>query len=100
MVNTGEKMRTFILPAKQRKAIQRYLKERPNLMPETVRQVRVRAKEADFDQMREDIKLLEELRALDLKIGRPVNSYADQAARFQVRQNEESEVRAELKVKR
>jgi hypothetical protein len=69
-------------------------------MPDGVRQARIRAQQIDFEQMRKDCELLEELAALDLKTGRKSLAYRDQRADFMIRQRSEREVKAELSVKK
>lgn len=63
-------VRTYILNDGQRAAIIEYMRDRPNLAPQNVRQARRRAKRIDYGQMQEDIAILKKLAALDIKIGR------------------------------
>ena len=69
-------------------------------MPDGVRQARIRAQQIDFDQMKEDLDLLEELANLNLKTGRKTIAYRDQRASFMVRQRAAEAVKAEVNVRR
>lgn len=69
-------------------------------MPDGVRQARIRAQQIDFDQMKKDCELLEELANLDLKTGRKSHAYRDQRAAFTIRRGNEEEIKAELEIKR
>jgi len=68
-------------------------------MPDSVRQARVRAQQIDYDQMRADLVLLEQLANLDLKMGRKKIGYRDQRADFSIRHKEDKEVKAELSLR-
>ena len=91
-------VRTYILSGEQREAIIKYIDERPSLMPSMVRQMRTRAKRLDYKQVRIDLGLLEQLKGLDLQIGRKSLNYADQIAKFQIRRRDESAIKATVRI--
>ena len=89
-----------MLNERQRKEIEQYLASRPNKMPAYVRGLRMTAKDLDFDQMRGDLSLLEELSKLDIQIGRKSNAYRDMHATMTVRHQGAADAKAILKVRK
>lgn len=63
-------MRTYLLTEAEREEILHYLKHRPRSMSDVVRQIRLRAKTLDFDAIRKDLELVEQLHNLRIKVGR------------------------------
>lgn len=89
-----------MLNDRQREEIRKYLEQRPNKMPAYVRGLRMTAKGLDFDQMREDLILLEELSILDIQIGRKSNAYKDIHAKMVVRHRGSADAKAVLEVRK
>ncbi len=63
-------VRSFILNEAQRQAIEDYIEEKPTLMGGQIRQLRMKVKVLDFDQMLIDIALLKQLKELKVPKGR------------------------------
>lgn len=60
-------MRRYLLKEEEREAIKRYLEATPRkAMSAMVKQKRQRVGLVDFDEMRRDIALMEQLRSLDI----------------------------------
>lgn len=89
-----------ILNDRQRKEIKDYLLKRPNKMPAYVRGLRMTARTLNFDQMREDLVLLEELAILDIQIGRKSSAYKELHAQMMVRHRGEENIKAVLEVRK
>lgn len=73
-----------LLSDRQRFEITKYLEERPSAMPDYVRSLRGICKTIDFETLKEDLKLMEQLARLKVKIGRK-SAHRDQRARLVVR---------------
>lgn len=69
-------VRSFVLNDDQRKAVEHYLDNRPPLMGPQIRQLRMRVKVLDFDQMESDVALLRRLKELKIPKGRRSGSVA------------------------
>ena len=80
-------VRSFVLNDVQRKAIEHYLEKKPTLMGGKIRQLRMKVKTLDFDQMIADIALLRQLKELKIPKGRRSGSVV---AGFTVRQAKET----------
>ena len=74
-------VRSFILNDDQRQAIEDYLEFRPNIMTPQIRQIRLRVKKLDYEQMLYDVALLRRLKDLRIPKGRKAK---DVAAGFMV----------------
>lgn len=88
-----------MLNDRQRREIQEYLVRRPNKMPAYVRGLRMTAKALDFEEMRKDLTLLEELSFLDIQIGRKSNDYKEIHAKMNIRQRASVDAKATLRVR-
>lgn len=94
-------MRRRILTESQRQAIEEYLRDLPLAMPDLVRQMRSQANRMDFEQFEADIRLLKDLRDLEVRMGRPPNSdYVDQKAKFIVRHKGERDIKGALNMRK
>lgn len=82
-------IRMPLLSDSQRESIQRYLKKQSAAMDPTLRQIRHKAKRIDFKQMREDMKLLEQLAVVDIPKGRK----KEMKAGFTIRRPNEQSVK-------
>jgi hypothetical protein len=71
----------------QRQAIKHYLEKKPTLMGGKIRQLRMKVKTLDFDQMIIDIALLRQLKELKIPKGR---RGGDVVAGFTVKQSKET----------
>ena len=90
-------VRSFILNDKQRQAIEDYIENRPSVMTSQIRQLRLRVKRLDYDQMSSDLELLGRLRDLKIPKGRKAKNVA---AGFIVRKpGEKDDVAASFEVK-
>ena len=69
-------VRSFILNDNQRQAIEDYIENRPNVMTSQIRQLRLRVKKLDYDQMSSDLELLGRLRDLKIPKGRKAKDVA------------------------
>lgn len=84
-------VRSFVLNDVQRQAIEQYLEKKPTLMGGKIRQLRMKVKTLDFDQMTADIALLRQLKELKIPKGR---RGGDVVAGFTVRQKKPDDVGA------
>ena len=89
-----------ILNDRQRGEIILYMKARPWVMPTYVRGLRMNAKTLDFEQMRSDLALLEDLAELDVRTGRKSNEYKEIHAEMQIRQHNTIDAKAKFEVKK
>ena len=89
-----------MLNDRQRREIEEYLANRPNKMPAYVRGLRMTARDLDFDKMRNDLVLLEELSMLDIQIGRKSNAYKDMHATMTVRHQGSADAKAILEIRK
>ena len=80
-------VRSFVLNDVQRQAIKHYIEKKPTLMGGKIRQLRMKVKTLDFDQMIADIALLRQLKELKIPKGR---RGGDVVAGFTVRQPKET----------
>ena len=88
-----------ILNPRQREEIEAYLEDRPWVMPSYVRGLRMNAKNLDFEQMRSDLDLLEQLAELDIRTGRKSNEYKDMHAEMNIRQQGTRDTKAKFDVR-
>ena len=69
-------VRSFILNDDQRRAIEDYIEHRPKIMSSQIRQLRLRVKKLDYEQMLSDVSLLRRLKDLRIPKGRKAKDVA------------------------
>lgn len=69
-------VRSFILNDDQRRAIEDYIEHRPKIMSSQIRQLRLRVKKLDYEQMLSDVELLRRLKDLKIPKGRKAKDVA------------------------
>ena len=69
-------VRSFILNDEQRQAIEDYIEHRPKIMSSQIRQLRLRVKKLDYEQMLSDVALLRRLKDLRIPKGRKAKDVA------------------------
>ena len=74
-------VRSFILIEEQRQAIKDYLEHRPSVMTSQIRQIRLKARKLDYEQMSSDLEFLSRLSKLKIPKGRKAK---DMSAKFTV----------------
>lgn len=63
-------MRTYLLEPNQRAEIISYLEKRPKVMSQTIKTIRYNCKRIDFEVMRQDLDLMEQIHGIPTIIGR------------------------------
>jgi len=84
---------------RQREEVIDYLMNRPRSMSGYVRGIRMSARQLDFNQIREDLNLLEELANLEVPTGRKSSNYTELPAKMILRRSASSDAKAIMKVK-